>query len=192
MGKSQSSTSLERVREPIALSILWCLFSTTLSLHPTICGTLTVLSPLPLFCPNVVSWRVMSGSAFCCTQCRAIWGWQPYGSRWHQHAWLRFFRQSRVLQTGVHFTWYCLLDISMGPVQSGEAGRLLQQLMWVGCGEGMWEWKSCVFLAVLLLRGKDKMPKERGHKEEISPLSTARGSVTKKCASSGGQNYGIN
>lgn len=43
-----------------------------------------------------------------------------------------------------------------------------------------WEWKSCVFLAVLLLRGKDKLPKERGHKEEISPLSSACGSVTKK------------
>lgn len=44
-------------------------------------------------------------------------------------AWLCFLRQSRILQTGARFAWYCLLDVSMGPVQSGEAGRLLERLM---------------------------------------------------------------
>lgn len=62
------STARESIRQPISLPILWCIFSLSLSFHPTICGMLDVLPPPPVFCPKVVmSLRVMSGNALYCT-----------------------------------------------------------------------------------------------------------------------------
>lgn len=129
----------------------------SLPLHPTICGALDVLSPPPASCPRVVvSWRATSGSAFDCTRCRAIGGWQPYRSRWQR-------TPGSVSSDNVG---YCKLVFT-------SRGNACLACRWVPghSAEADRGWESCTFL---LFRGKGRTPKERGRKERgVSPHPTA-------------------
>lgn len=130
-----SFTASERVRQPIALSILWCISSLSPSFHPTICGTLDVMPPPPVFCPEVVvSLRVMSGSTLYCTWYREIRGWQPYRSRWHHMP--GSVSSDKVGYCKLAFTLLGNIYLKYRWVFGG-AGGLLQRLTRAGCREGM-------------------------------------------------------
>lgn len=152
---------------------LWCIFSLSLSFHPTICGTVDVLPPPPVFCPKVVvSLRVMSGSALYCTWYREIRGWQPYRSRWHH--------MPGSVSSGK--VGYCkLVFTSLGNIYLKYQWVLYHLEKQAGCykgsrGQGVAKarrYGNPVSGGVSLFREEDGMPKERSHKERGISLHPA-------------------